>query len=204
MAGMDRKDVEAKLAATEARRRAAEARLQENARRLQRLEEERSALLGDSTIAERSVADFESYQERLRAELAAIEVDEARASLSDAVRARDAALERAARTAAAVVAALDEVEGARTYVTETHHRLRSIDPTASADAPAEPTSFDEHWQIVAPMIERELGRRLESQMVEAAARSRNVTAIDDLPAHLREIARDRRRSLLRNPARTTE
>lgn len=200
---MNRKEAESKLAVAEARRREAQERIEENAQRLARLEEERVDLLGDSAIAQRGVADFDAYLESIQEELAAIEVDEAHAAFKAAVRERDEALERAAEAVEGLVAAVNRIAAARESVCDTHRRLGTLDPAAPPLVPPEPKIFDEPWQDLAPLVESELDRRLESQIVEAAVQSPNLLVIDQLPEHLRELAWQRKRERKRDAARRT-
>jgi chromosome segregation ATPase len=197
---MDRNEVEAKLAAAEDRRREAEERLAQNLQRLEQLEEERAELLGASAIAKRGLADFDEYREQLHAQLAAIEVDEARLAFEEALGGRDQALDRAAESLEDVVKAVAEVQAARQSVVETHRRLTKLDPAASRVVPSEPSTFEERWRDAAPLLESELNRKLEIEMINAAVRSPNSRAIDQLPEHLRELAQQRLRDVMRDQA----
>jgi hypothetical protein len=202
--GIDRKSVEEKLASTEARRRDAQAQLEQNAARLAELEEERAATLGKAKLAEQRAADLEVYLERLRQELAAVEVTEAQQAAQDALRARDAAITNAAEAAAQLVIAIEGIRSARANAREAHRRLRALDSRAPKALPPEKGEFDEQWRGLAPMVEAELNVRLESELVEAAARSSNHLIRESLPEHLRELAEKRRRDHLdsRKRART--
>lgn len=194
---MDRREVESKLVNADARRREARERLEQNAARLAELDDERAALVGESRLAERAAADYEEHLTRLRAELAAVEVSEARAAVRGAIEARDARIAEAAAAVSEVLAALERTSSARAELQKAHHHLRTIDADAPKVLPPEPTVFDDRWQRLAPLIEAELGVRLESELLDAAARSANPRAIDDLPEHLRELARQRRNDLHR-------
>ena len=194
---MNREEVEGKLAALDLRRREVEKRLEQNAARLEELEQERAALVGNSNLAERAAADYQEHLSRLQAELAAIEAREARDAVRAKVHARDAAIEKGAAIAAQLAAALEQLDAVRTDLREAHQQLRAIDAEAPAVLPPEPTIFDDQWRALAPMVEAELGVRLESELVEAAARSTNFLVIDDLPEHLRELARQRKDDLRR-------
>jgi len=191
-----RAEVEAKLVAAQTRRQEAEERLREHAERLQELEEERESLLGSSALARQALADLEEYEKRLQQELTALRIDELRAAFSESVRARDAALEHASLAVSEVAAAFERVDAARAELAERHRRLREVDPGAPRVVPPEPTDFRERWSAVAPLVEQELGRKLESELVEAAVRSPNVLAFQALPEHLRELAVQRRRDVM--------
>jgi hypothetical protein len=194
---VDRKEVEGQLVAAETRRREAQARLEQNAERLAQLEDERNRLLGDTAIAKRGVTDFAERVERLRQQLHAVEVDEARIALDAAVRVRDAALARGAEAAESLLAAIEQLTAARTNLAEAHRQLLTIDVTAPKLLPAEPSVYDEQWRALAPLVEVELGVRLDSELVEAAVRNPNPLVVNQLPEHLRELARQRKRDLQR-------
>jgi hypothetical protein len=194
---VDRKEVERNLAATEKRSREVRARLEHNAARLTELEEERAALLGDSKLAERAAADYETRLHGLREELATVMVREAREEVQQAIRARDAAIAHGANAAAELAAGFQQLAKTRADLRKAHQRLRGIDPEAPRALPPEPAAFKEQWRAVAPMVEAELGVQLETEIVEAAVRSPNFLLIDELPVHLRELARQRKQDLQR-------
>jgi hypothetical protein len=191
---VSREEIAQKLAAAERGRREAEERLRENTERLVEVEHERAAVLGDSALAERALADFDQHLARLAEELAAVEVEEARAAVDQALRRRNDTLDEAANAARQLIAALAAIDEARAEVAEAHRQLRVADRQA-APVPPEPSIFDEPWHELAPLVEAELGRRLESEAVEAVARSMNGRLIEDLPEHLRELARQRQQAL---------
>lgn len=194
---MGRNEVEEKIAATEARRREAEEELEEKAARLAELEDERGVLLGEAALAERRAGALHDHLAQLQEELVAVERAEAYAAVDAAVRARDAALARGAEAAHQLSAAIEQIEKARMNLAEAHREVRAKDAGTRMTLPPEPNTFDEHWQALAPLVEAELGIQLESKLVEAAARSSNYLVINHLPEHLRELARQRKRELLR-------
>jgi DNA repair ATPase RecN len=196
-----RKEVEQKLAVLQARQQEAQARLNEAAERLAELDEERAVTLGEAQLAERHTVDLAEHLERLQQELAAAEVAEAEDALRDAARVRDAVLAEAAEAADRLATAIDAIATARASVRETEKRLRALDRSARTVVPPETNVFDERWRALAPMVEAELGVRLESELVEAAVRSGNHLSVKSLPDHLQELARQRQRDLMR--ARTT-
>jgi len=65
------------------------------------------------------------------------------------------------------------------------------------DAPPEAETLSENWERLIERIRSDLGGALDRDLIEAAARSPSGIAIDDLPAHLRALATDRRRALLK-------
>lgn len=197
---MERAEIEAKLAAFTERRRLTEQRLQELADRLAEIEEERGALLGEIALGRRAIADYEEAVDRLQGELIeAARKDEALAALHQAIEVRDSALEEASVAIEQVAAAFGRVDAARDAVVAAHRHVRSVDANAAPGLPPEPVDFRERWSTVAPLVEQELGRRLDSELVEAAVRSSNYLAVESLPEHLREFAQQRWRDSRKRP-----
>jgi hypothetical protein len=198
---MTREELERKLLLAEASLRQAAERLEQAERRLVSVEEERAQILGESALAGRALADFEALVEQSRAELAAIEIREARDVLAEAVRARDRVIQSAATALDEAVATLEVIEQHRAAVAEAQRRLRSLDPDAPAAPPDEPDLLHEPWQRMIAAVRAEIDEELEADLVDAAARSQNPQAINSLPQHLRELALQRRQALLRESIR---
>jgi chromosome segregation ATPase len=200
---MERHEVEKRLGTLEARRRDAQERMARSRERLQHLEEERDELLGEAALAQQTLADLEEYEARLQAELARARVEEARGAFAEAVQARDASVGRASEALGALAAALADVEARRRAVTETHRALAALDEAAPG-VPPEPQAFRDQRREAARLVERELDgelRRLEADLVEAAVRSPQPSAIEELPEHLQDVARRRKQALTAQPAR---
>jgi chromosome segregation ATPase len=193
---MDRAEIEARLESAEQRRREAESHLAENAERLERLEEERAELLGRSQLAKQHLRDFDAQLAKLQAELAAIEVEEARAEFEAAVQERDDAFVKAAEAVDGVAAAVEELGRARAHVDEAHRLVTRLDPGEQHAVPPEPSTFEDRWHEAEPLVEAELNARHEVRLVEEAVRDSNPLVIDQLPEHLRDLARRRKRELI--------
>jgi chromosome segregation ATPase len=191
-----RSDAEAKLTAAQTRRREAEEQLRQQEERLGELEEERESLIGSTALARQALADLSEYEKRLEQELASLRLEELRVEFAQAVRARDGALERASLAVAELAEALDRVDNARAELLKSHRRLAEAGSGPSPAIPPEPTRFRDRWSAIAPLVEQELGRRLDYELVEAAARSSNRLAFQELPEHLRELAVQRRREVM--------
>lgn len=196
MRHMRRDEIERRMQALAERRAETARELQEAETRLVELEDERNALSGTLAIRRRAVEDLASYERQLQEELSKLEVEEAEAAVSAAVAARDAAVADAARKANELRAAHDLLERRRAEVKDASDALRRFGSRSAVRIPEEPTEFSEEWQSVAPLVEQELNRRLESELVTQAARSGNPLEIDSLPAHLQALARERRRELI--------
>lgn len=198
---VERSEIESKLASVAERLRLSEQRVRVLTDRLAAMEEEHEALLGETALAKQESVDFQQYVDRLQEELAlAIRIEEAQASFQQVVDARDAALEQASLAVEQVAAALHRVDEVREAVAEAHAQLQSVDSDARP-VPPEPLDFSERWTAVAPLVEQALGRRLDSELIEAAARSGNHLVVKALPEHLRVLATQRRRELLAGGAR---
>lgn len=193
-----RAEAERRLQQAEENLRQAVTRHEQTQRELQELEERRDQIRGESELARRAIADFEQLKERSQQELASVAMlEQARATLAEAVEARDEVVARAAGAFESAVTVLEEVEAKRAAVVEAHRRLKSLDPAAGRFAPDEPDLLHEPWQRLVSAVKAELDGELESEMVEAAARSHLPSALNALPEHLRVLASQRRNEIQR-------
>jgi chromosome segregation ATPase len=181
----------------EDRLREATARLSEAEGQLAHVEERREALAGEAAIARRAIADFEQLLEELRGELAELHVQEAHQAFDKLVEARDLALGEAASALDWIRTALDELDTRRAAVAQGLSELRAVDPDVSTSVPSEPDVLDNAWERIIPVLRTRLDQRLEIDLVEAAAASHVESAIEELPQHLRELARQRRTQRIR-------
>jgi chromosome segregation ATPase len=166
-------------------------RLQAATDRLAAIEQDRETLLGEAGLAKQAIADYDKYLDRLQAEMTAARIEEAETAFQQAISGRDAALEQASVAVMEVATAIERVEAARKAVETASRELRSLSSKA-VNAPPEPTDFADRWRAIAPLLEQELGRRLETELVEAAARSTNPLMLRSLPEHLQQFALQRR------------
>jgi hypothetical protein len=196
---MSREDIEGKLRLAEETLQQAAARLQGTEERLESLEEERAAALGEAEIARRTLSDIDQVIADLRTELNALEVEEARQALSEAMQVRDRVIAETAAALEAAVRLLEEVETRRAAFAEAHERVLSLSPSGQrgrAPAPEEPDILHEPWLRLVAVVKDRLDVEFESETVDAAARSNaQPYAINALPEHLRAVAMERRRKL---------
>jgi chromosome segregation ATPase len=196
---MSRDDVEEKLRLAEETLQQAAARLEGTEKRLESLEQERAAALGEAEIARRTLSDIDRVMADLREELAALELEEARHALTEAAHGRDKVIAEAAAALETAVRLLEEIEVHRAAVEEAHERVISLSPSGAprgrAPAPEEPDILHEPWQRLVAVVRDRLDEELESEVVDAAARSHAPYAINALPEHLRAVAMERRRKL---------
>jgi chromosome segregation ATPase len=198
---MSRDDVERRMRAAEATLQQAAERLETTEKRLGELDQEREAVLGESEIARRALTDLEQAIADLREELASLELEEARQGLADAVAERDATIEQTAAALGTAVALLDQVDLRRQAVTEASERVAALDPRTPKGrvvAPEEPDTLHEPWQRLVTVVKEQLDEELETEIIDAAARSNAPYAINALPEHLRAVAMERRRKLQRS------
>ena len=197
---MSREDVERRIRVAEATLQQASERLDTTEKRLGELDEEREAVLGESEIARRALTDLEQAIADLREEMASLELEEARQALADAVAERDATIEQTAAALDTAVALLEQIDRRRQAVREAGERIATLDPRTPGRrsvAPEEPDTLHEPWQRLVTLVKEQLDEELETEIVEAAARSNAPYAINALPEHLRAVAMERRRKLQR-------
>ncbi len=189
---MEREEVVQKLELAETNLRDAVALHEQTQQQLRELEERRESVLGESEQTRRAMADYERLMEQSRNELAAFEVEETRVALAEAVQLRDAIIAKTGAALDSAVSLLEMIDAQRAAVAEAHQRLRSLDHTVGRAAPEEPDSLHEPWQRMVAAVKTELDEELESDIVDAAARSNSPSALNALPQHLRILATERR------------
>jgi hypothetical protein len=189
---MRRDDLEKRMQTLVERRAETERELHEAEARLAEIEDERNELSGMLALRRRAVEDFAQYERQLRDDLAAVDLEEAHAAVTAAIEARDVAVGDAAKKASELRFAHDLLEQRRRELADAVDALRRLRPPSKVSVPAEPETFEEEWRSVVPLVEQELNRRLESELVAQAARSNNPLDIESLPAHLQALAKERR------------
>jgi len=197
---MSRDDIERRMRVAESTLQQAAERLETTEKRLGEIDQEREAVLGESEIARRALTDLDQAIADLREELAAVELEEARQALAEAVVERDATIEQTAAALETAVAMIEQVDRRRQAVAEANERVAALDPGTPkrrAVAPEEPDTLHEPWQRLVTVVKEQLDEELETEVVDAAARSNAPYAINALPEHLRAVAMERRRRLQR-------
>ncbi len=201
---MAQSEIEQKLRAAEDRIRNATARLTESTARLAKAEEEllaveerRDKLAGEAVISRRAIADFERVLEQSHQELSALHIDLVRQTFDKAVEARDLALREAASALEWIRKAFEELDSRRAALERAERELRALDPESASSIPPEPGLLEAAWEGVVPLLRERLDDLLEHDLVEAASASLRPNAIEELPEHLRELARQRRSERIR-------
>jgi DNA repair exonuclease SbcCD ATPase subunit len=162
------------------------ARAEEEQSTISELEGQVRELSGKLALTRRDVADFEGLLAEKRTELAEAEYD-------DAFQAREEAAARLAEAISQVLAELDVYDRAQQAVAA----LQGGPDTR--DAQAEPEILAETWEQLVDTVRERINEQFEDELVEAASRSVKPGAIDELPVHLREAARERTRARLHHP-----
>jgi hypothetical protein len=150
------------------------------------LEGQVQELSGKLVLTRREVADLEGFLAEKRTVLA-------RAELDDAIKAREEAVPRLAEAISQVLGELDVYDRAQKAVTVLQ----------GPDARAEPEIATESWERLVNAVQKRIHERYEDELVEAALRSRQPSAIQNLPEHLRKAAHQRARERRRSHSSVT-
>jgi chromosome segregation ATPase len=181
-------DVTKELQSLEEKLAALRARMEEEESAFSDLEGQLRELSGQLTLRRREITDFEGLVEDKREELTD-------AQYRESLRSREEAADRLAAAASQVVAELEAYDRAR-------EAFETLAIRKGADATDRPDDLDvlgEPWQQLVEAVRERINEQFDDELVEAASRSVQPGAIDALPAHLREAARERARARLRQP-----
>jgi hypothetical protein len=193
----DKQKLAADLFALEEERERLRARMDSAEEMLKALDQQKVEADGTVMNARRALGDLEERFTEIRQALAEAEREEARRTLEAALAERDAAAMQLAETVEQTLDDLNSLDAARAAAGAIHQAFVSgpgrKQPTK---LPPEPVALAESWDRLVARIRTDFDQSLEEELLEAAARSPLAHAIDDLPAHLRAAARERRRSLL--------
>jgi chromosome segregation ATPase len=191
----EREQAERELARAEAHRQEAIARLESVEVRAADLAEQQSVIRGEMEIAQRAVSDFTDAILPLQHKLAAIRAEEAREQFAAALRRRDDAVAEAAVSIDATLTLLAQLDEHRRNVVDAAASLQATTGTPESPTTEEPSVLDAPLQRLMEFARTRSDEQLLDDAVTAAATSLRGFAIKDLPAHLQELARERRRTL---------
>jgi cell division septum initiation protein DivIVA len=161
---------------------------------------------GRLTLTQRALDD---YRERLAGSLLELEetiADEARRALEATLRRREKAASLVAQGADALLDGLETLDKASeaalvawsTWTSSMPKRAQTLEGTSvPPELESEPEVMRESWQRLCDEVRQRVGHQFERDLVEAAARSPLGHAINQLPTHLQELARQRHRALVR-------
>jgi chromosome segregation ATPase len=187
------KDLELQLEALRRDLSQARERASQHEGMLSELDERRAETADRLEIALRQVDEFRDELERKETELEEARREAALAEIEEAAERRDEAARKVAAAITTVIEGLDELDGLRDDLA----RVRSTHASDGhlVDVADEPAEFGEAIERLVSLVRGMLDETLEDELLEAAARSSRPRAIDELPPHLQEAARLRRRRL---------
>ena len=188
----DLAELKATIEAVERELAEAREQLRESESTVERIDEARVQAEGRLAIARRAVSSFEERLGEQRQALLAATREAAVEAYQRAVRERDAAVERAAIAVRAVISAYEAIEAARATVADAAEEARRLGATVPRMPPPEPRLPEEDWTRVHQVLGAASQARLDEELVAAAAASNRMSALENLPPHLREAARARR------------
>jgi chromosome segregation ATPase len=181
-------DVVLELEALEQKLGALRARAEEEQSTFSGLEGQLRELSGKLTLTRRELSDFEALVAEKRAELA-------EAEYADALHEREEAAARLADAASHVLVELEAYDRAQQAVATVQAG------TDEQDAESEGAILPEPWERLVQEVRQRINDQFEDELVEAASRSLKPGAIDELPVHLREAARERARARVQQQSR---
>jgi hypothetical protein len=170
------------------------------------LSAELDARRGRLSLTRRAIADYQERMEEIRAQLDQAMAEQARLVLERVLQDREEAGKSVAEAAELLLAslgALDSLqEAARSAWASADSRARAIgkelDASPTADEiEAVPEVMRGSWERLCEEVRKRINEEFEEELVAAAARSPLGYAINDLPAHLQELARQRHRALVK-------
>ena len=187
------KDIEQQLEALRRDLGQANARAAQHEGQLTELDERRAETSDRLQQALQQVDEFRAELERKEAALEEARQQAAIAEVEAAVQRRDETATQVAAAVTVVVDGLEELDGRRETLAQAEAELAS--QGLRVKVPEEPPSFEEAMERLVGVVRGLLDDTLEDELLEAAARSPRPKAIDELPPHLQEAARNRRRQL---------
>jgi chromosome segregation ATPase len=165
-------------------------------RALDDLEGRRNEVAGRLEIARQAAESYVARLEERREELARAFDAELQARLLETAAARDDAALRAAEAIAHVIRSVERLEAARASTAERVAELEAR-RRRRVEVDPEPAELNEHWAQLVDFVTARVQRRLDEELVEAAASSPGGQDIEKLPEHLQVVAKRRRNERLR-------
>jgi chromosome segregation ATPase len=158
------------------------------------------------SLTRRAIADHEERMEKIRAQIDEAVAEQARLDLERILQDREEAGKSVAEAAEMLLASLGALdtlqEAARTAWASADSRAKAIGkeldaPTTADDVESVPEVMREPWDRLCKEVRKRINEEFEEELVAAAARSHLGYAINDLPVHLQELAKQRYRALLK-------
>lgn len=157
------------------------------------------------TFGRRLLADNEKQIEQKRAELEEAVAEDARERYEEAMREHEAATASLAEAAELLLdrlAAFEESQDAARAAWASAEAAGAAGRAPDMQQPPPELTVDaelrlEPWERLCDEIRNRIDAQFEDELVDAASRSPLGSAINDLPVHLREVARQRRHAMIR-------
>jgi predicted nucleic acid-binding Zn-ribbon protein len=159
---------------------------------------------GRLALTRRALADYQERMEEKRAGLDEAMAEDARLVLERTLQDREEAGKSVAEAAELLLARLGTLDGlqeaARSALVTAESRARAVRKELVAPAAAEieagPEAMRESWERLCEEVRNRINEQFEDELVNAAARSPLGHAINELPGHLQELARQRQHALI--------
>jgi hypothetical protein len=159
---------------------------------------------GRLSLTRRALADYEGRMEEKRAALDEAMAEEARLVLDQVLQDREKAVTSVAEATELLLARLAALDGlqeaARSALESAESRARALgkelDAPAAAEIEAVPEAMGASWSRLCEEVRKRIKEEFEDELVNAAAQSPLGHAINELPGHLQELARQRHRALM--------
>lgn len=189
----DRDELEQQAAALERDLEAAAAEARSAEETLARLKQSQSETAGRLTLASRAEADLKQRLGEVQTALRDAAREAAEHAFRETVAVRDATAKEAATAINRAIAKLENLDAAREVVLQAAEEVTQ-GARVTPQVPDEPAAFAEQWSRLEQLVREHVQWRLEEDLIEAAAASAMGHAIEDLPVHLQQLARERRRA----------
>lgn len=190
----DRDELEQQAAALERDLEAAAAEARSAEETLARLKQSQSETAGRLTLASRAEADLQQRLGEVQTALRDAAREAAEHAFRETVAVRDATAKEAATAINRAIAKLENLDAARAAVQQAADVLTRAGARVAPPEPDEPAAFAEQWSRLEQLVREHVEWRLEEDLIEAAVGSAMGHAIDNLPIHLQQLARERRRA----------
>jgi predicted nucleic acid-binding Zn-ribbon protein len=164
---------------------------------------ELAALEGRLTLTRNARATHEQRLVERRASLKAALADDALRVFQEAMATREDVARQVAATAETLLDQIAAFESAREAAWEAFTTAdacaaevtKRLDPAMASEIEAVPEVLRDAWEKLVARVRRHIDAEFENELVDAAARSPLGHAIEDLPVHLRQLAKNRRSAL---------
>jgi hypothetical protein len=168
---------------------------------LTELEKRQQEALTKANVARQAGREYEQRLGELLTTLEKARLEAATAAFDDALAGRNEVARNAVETIGQALTSLEQLDEGRIQLTAMQDELatRGVKVTIGDD----PKELVAAWQAIVARVRRTIQEKLEDEMVDAAVYSSLTRAIDELPVHLQELARQRRKRAQQEAAART-